>query len=67
MSSETKVVSSGISIGFWGILFIVLLVLKLTKLAEISWLVVFLPFIIPTCVVGFFAILFLIASIMASD
>lgn len=36
MSSD-KTVATGGGIGFWGLLLIVLITLKLTKLAEITW------------------------------
>ena len=52
------------STSFLGLLFIVLLVLKLTELAQLSWLWVFSPFWVPIAfvVVGL-AIWFITASI----
>lgn len=52
MSKNTNA-SSGI--GFWGLLFIVLLALKLSGAANISWWLVFSPFII--CAVFIFVVL----------
>ena len=40
MSDKEKISVSNSSIGFWGLLFIVLITLKLTKLAEITWLAI---------------------------
>lgn len=52
--------SSGI--GFLGLLFIVLLVLKLTGIATIGWGWVFAPILIPLAIVLIVLIIIIIAS-----
>lgn len=58
--SNTSSSSSGI--GLFGLTFVVLLVLKLTNLASISWFIVFLPLIIGF---GLGIIILLIVGIIA--
>lgn len=49
---------------FMSILFLLLLTLKLTDLASISWFVVFLPFTIPLTVLIFFLCLIGIGQVI---
>ncbi len=64
-SSATASASSG-GIGLFGLTFIVLLVLKLAGIAEISWLIVFLPLIVGFSISIVFIITFLIIAFLAS-
>ena len=56
-SKEVQVTSNGI--GFWGILLLILITLKLTGLAEISWLAIGLTALCPV----FLFLVFLVISV----
>ena len=47
-SKEVQVTSNGI--GFWGILLLILITLKLTQVAEISWLAIGLVAVCPIAI-----------------
>lgn len=57
-NNRNIIINDGASIA--SILFVVLLLLKLTNLASISWFIVFLPLIWGFILMGIFAILLLI-------
>lgn len=59
----TATASSG-GIGLFGLTFVALLVLKLTGLADISWLIVFLPLIIGFGLVVLFLLVGLIFALI---
>ena len=62
MSRDVKVSSSSSGIGFAGLLTIVFIVLKLLKVINWSWWLVFLPLIIS---VGLFILLIVVVGIIA--
>lgn len=61
MSEKTVVVNKGISIGFFGILTIVLIVLKLTNVIAISWWWIVATFFAP---IIFIVVLLLFAFVV---
>jgi len=64
MSEDTTVRASG-GIGLFGLTFVVLLVLKLTNLAQITWFWVFFPlWILPAILLGVGGIFFLVYAFL---
>lgn len=65
-TNNTATASAGGGIGLFGLTFVVLLVLKLTGLANLSWLIVFLPLIVGFSLWLVFATVFILIAILAS-